>query len=137
MLVTQSLFLFLAAAVTAMFGFLSVVVYVSTPSKERQVRARLELLKTLAEQPGENAVRILEMLRLEDEEKAAKRELDARRDWINSGVCLVALGLGLMAMLAIIGDKGAWSVGLLLLFLGVGLLLTPPPADRKDKETNK
>ena len=57
MSVNQSLFLFLAAAVTGMFGFLSVVVYVSTPSKERQARDRMALLKTLAEQPGENAVR--------------------------------------------------------------------------------
>jgi len=133
MSVIQSLFLFLAAAVTAMFGFLSVLVYVTTPAKERQARDRMALLKSLADHPGENVVRILEMLRREDEEKATKRQLEARRDWINSGVCLVALGLGLMVMLSIIGDKGVWSVGVMLLFLGIGLLLTTPPAAQKDK----
>ena len=52
------LVVFLAAAVVAVFAFLSVVVWVTTPSHERQVRDRLALLKSLVEHPSENATQV-------------------------------------------------------------------------------
>jgi hypothetical protein len=105
------------------FAFLSIVVWVSAPSKERQARDRFALLKTLAEQPGENAARVLDLLQKEDKSRAAKRERDERRSWIDSGVILIAIGLGLTGMLMALGGRYDWSVGLIPLLLGIALLL--------------
>ena len=76
--VNAALFLFLAAAVVAVFAFCSIVVWVSTPARERQARDRLALLKTLAEHPGENARQILEWLRTEDEKRTERKEREEK-----------------------------------------------------------
>jgi hypothetical protein len=121
--VNAALFLFLAAIVVSVFAFLSIAVWVTAPSKERQARDRFALLKTLAEQPGENAVRILDILQKEDQARAAKRARDERRSWTDSGVILIAVGLGLAGMLLLHGDRGDWSVGLIPLLLGLAMIL--------------
>jgi hypothetical protein len=121
--VNAALFLFLAAIVVSVFAFLSVAVWVTAPSKERQARDRFALLKTLAEQPGENAVRILDILQKEDQARAAKKARDERRSWTDSGIILIAIGLGLAGMLLILGDRGDWSVGLIPLLLGLATIL--------------
>jgi Domain of unknown function (DUF6249) len=118
--VNAALFLFLAAIVVSVFAFLSIAAWVTAPSKERQARDRFALLKTLAEQPGENAVRILDILQKEDQARAAKR---ARRSWTDSGIILIAVGLGLAGMLLVHGDRGDWSVGLIPLLLGLAMIL--------------
>lgn len=121
--VNAAIFFFLAAIVVAVFAFLSIVVWVSAPSKERQARDRFALLKTLAEQPGENAARVLDLLQKEDKSRAAKRERDERRSWIDSGVILIAIGLGLTGMLMALGSRYDWSVGLIPLLIGIALTL--------------
>lgn len=121
--VNAALFLFLAAIVVSVFAFLSVVAWVTAPSKERQARDRFALLKTLAEQPGENAVRILDILQKEDQARAAKKARDDRRSWTESGIILIAIGLGLAGMLLVHGDRGDWSVGLIPLLLGLATIL--------------
>jgi hypothetical protein len=121
--VNAALFLFLAAIVVSVFAFLSVATWVTAPSKERQARDRFALLKTLAEQPGENAVRILDILQKEDQARAAKKARDERRSWTDSGIILIAIGLGLAGMLLIHGDRGDWSVGLIPLLLGLATIL--------------
>lgn len=121
--VNAALFLFLAAIVVSVFALLSVAVWVTAPSKERQARDRFALLKTLAEQPGENAVRILDILQKEDQARAAKKARDERRSWTDSGIILIAIGLGLAGMLLIHGDRGDWSVGLIPLLLGLATIL--------------
>ena len=121
--VNAAIFFFLAAIVVAVFAFLSIVVWVSAPSKERQARDRFALLKTLAEQPGENAARVLDLLQKEDKSRAAKRERDERRSWIDSGVILIAIGLGLTGMLMALGGRYDWSVGLIPLLIGIALML--------------
>jgi hypothetical protein len=121
--VNAALFLFLAAIVVSVFAFLSIAAWVTAPSKERQARDRFALLKTLAEQPGENAVRILDILQKEDQARAAKRARDERRSWTDSGIILIAVGLGLAGMLLVHGDRGDWSVGLIPLLLGLAMIL--------------
>lgn len=121
--VNAALFLFLAAIVVSVFALLSVAVWVTAPSRERQARDRFALLKTLAEQPGENAVRILDILQKEDQARAAKKARDERRSWTDSGIILIAIGLGLAGMLLIHGDRGDWSVGLIPLLLGLATIL--------------
>lgn len=121
--VNAALFLFLAAIVVSVFAFLTVAAWVNAPSKERQARDRFALLKTLAEQPGQNAVRILDILQKEDQARAAKKARDERRSWIDSGIILIAIGLGLAGMLQVLGDRGDWSVGLIPLLLGLATVL--------------
>jgi hypothetical protein len=121
--VNAALFLFLAAIVVSVFAFLSVAAWVNAPSKERQARDRFALLKTLAEQPGENAVRILDILQKEDQARAEKKARDERRSWTDSGIILIAIGLGLAGMLLVHGDRGDWSVGLIPLLLGLATIL--------------
>lgn len=107
----------------ALFSFLSIAIWITTPAKERQVRDRLALLKTIAEQPGENAARVLSLLQQEDEERAARRERAERRSWIDSGIILTAIGVGLIAMLISREDVSAWTVGLIPLLLGLSIML--------------
>src|SRR5215831_18019015 len=123
MQVSAAMFLFLAAAVVAVFAFCSIVVWVATPSRERQARDRLALLKTLAEHPNENAAQILAMLRKEDEQRAERRERDEKSGFLLGGLIVMAVGLGLGTMLAILDNRGgAWSVALIPFLIGCVLL---------------
>src|SRR6516225_9940827 len=132
-----ALFLFLAAAVIAVFAFSSIVVWVSTPARERQARDRLALLKTLAEHPGEHARQVLDLLREEDEARARKKEREERRGWIAGGLIVIAVGVGLGVMLVILGDRGDWTVALIpfligCVLLGVGALFPKAGQIRKE-----
>jgi Flp pilus assembly protein TadB len=123
MSLSSALFLFLAAAVVAVFAFCSIVVWITTPSRERQVRDRLALLKTLAEQPGENAVQILAMLRAEDQQRIERRDREQRSGYILGGLILLAVGAGLGIMLAVLDNGGgSWSVALIPFLIGAVLL---------------
>jgi hypothetical protein len=128
-----ALFLFLGAAVVAVFAFCSIVVWVSAPLRERQARERLALLRALAENPGENALRVLEFLREEDARRAMNRARQDRKGWIVGGLIMMAVGAGLGAMLLEIGDRGDWTVGLIPFLIGcvlvtVGALMKPGAA---------
>jgi hypothetical protein len=117
-----AMFLFLGAAVVAVFAFCSIVVWVSVPLRERQARERLALLKALAENPGENALRVLEFLREEDARRAANRASQDRKGWIVGGLIMMAVGAGLGGMLLEIGDRGDWAVGLIPFMIGCVLV---------------
>ena len=113
-----ALFLFLAAAAIGLFAFLSVAVWASAPAQERKSRDRMALLKTLAEQPGENAARVLEMLREEEERRQERKEREERRGFLLGGLITMVVGIGLGAMLVILGTRGSWSVGLIPFLIG-------------------
>lgn len=114
-----ALFLFLAAASIGLFAFLSVAVWSSAPMQERQARDRLALLKTLAEQPGENAARVLDMLLREEENKRIKKLRDERRGFILGGLITMAVGVGLGAMFMLLPAKsGSWSLSLIPFLIG-------------------
>ena len=118
-----ALFLFLAAAVIAVFAFSSIVAWASTPARERQARDRLALLKTLAEHPGEHARQVLDLLREEDEAPARKKEREEQKGWIAGGLIVIAVGVGLGVMLVILGDRGDWTVALIPFLIGCVLLV--------------
>jgi hypothetical protein len=121
------MFLFLASAVIAVFTFCSIVVWVTTPARERQTRDRLALLKTLAEQPGENARQVMQLFRDEEERRIARRVREDRRGWLVGGLVLIAVGVGLGAMLLALGSgDGSWSVGLIPFLIGCVLLGANP-----------
>ena len=113
-----ALFLFLAATVVAVFAFLSVAVWVSAPSRERWQRDKLALLKTLAEQPGENAVRVLEMLREQDRIKEERRLAEERKGYLMGGLITIPVGLVLVKVIGIFGYIPL-AVGVVLLGFGV------------------
>jgi hypothetical protein len=118
-----AMFLFLAAAVVAVFAFSSLVVWVSAPARERQARDRLALMKTLAEHPGEHSMQVLEMLRKEDQERRERKEREERRGFVIGGLVVAAVGVGLAVMLLFLGDSGGeWSVGLIPFLIGCVLL---------------
>jgi hypothetical protein len=101
------------------------------------VRDRFALLKTLAELPGENAARVLDILQKEDLERIAKRGRDERRGWVEGGIILIAIGLGLAGMLMVPGDSGDWSVGLIPLLLGTAMILIGISRNEKPRKETK
>ena len=114
-----ALFLFLAAAAIGLFAFLSVAVWASAPAQERQARDRLALLKTLAESPGENAARVLEMLLQEDENKRIRKLREERRGYMLGGLITMVVGVALAVMfVALPGKPGAWSISLIPFLIG-------------------
>ena len=132
---SSGLFMFLAAGAVAVFAFLSVAVWVTGPAQERRERDRLALLKTLAEQPGENAARVLDMLIEEDRRREQRRFEEERRGYIIGGLSAIASGAGLSLMLAMLKGGGTWSVGAIpflvgCVILGAGLLNRPPGSRR-------
>ena len=136
-----AIFLFLAAAVIAVFAFASIVVWVSTPARERQARDRLALLKTLAENPTEQAREVLDLLRQEDALRRERREREERKGWIVGGLITMSVGIGLGLMLALVGDSWTVALGVSLIpfligcvLLGVGLL-SRRRVVRPDRET--
>lgn len=120
--VNAAMFLFLAAAVVAVFAFLSIAVWVSAPAQERRARDRMELLKTVAAQQGENASRVLDMLQAEDRRREERRREEERRGHILGGLILVAVGVGVGVLLALTREGAIWSVGLMLVLIGCVLV---------------
>ena len=120
--VNAAMFLFLAATVVAVFAFLSVAVWVSTPARERQKRERLELLKTLALEPGENAARVLEMLREEDRRREERRREEEVRGYVLGGLITGAVGVGVSLLLGLTRGGSEWAAGLLFILIGCVLV---------------
>jgi hypothetical protein len=121
MTTNAGLFLFLAAAAIGWFTFASIAVWVTTPSRERQARDRMALLKSLAENPGENAREVLAWLREEEDQKREQKELQDRRGWIVGGLVVVAVGAGLGVMGLAVGAGAAWSLSVMLFLVGAVL----------------
>lgn len=121
---TTALFLFLGATIIAVFSFISVVVWVGARSQERRSRDRLALLKSVAEQPSDNARLVLELLREQDAKREERARRQERRGTVQGGLILSAIGLSLSIMMAAMaGESGAWTVGLIPMSIGMVLLL--------------
>ena len=119
-----AMFLFLAATVVAVFAFLSIAVWVTAPAQERRARERMQLLKSVAEQPGEPLPRVLDMLREEDRRREQRRREEERRGYVVGGLVLAAVGVGVGILLRLTNAGGVWSVGLLLVLIGCVLVGT-------------
>jgi hypothetical protein len=112
-----AIFMFLAATSVALFAFLSIVVWVHGQSAERKARDRFALLKALAENPGENAQRVLAYLSEEERGKLARREAEERKGYQVGGVVCMGCGIGLWVLI-----PNVIGVGLLVFLVGVALL---------------
>ncbi len=113
-----AMFLFLAAAVVAVFAFLSIAVWVGGPAQERLARERLHLLRSVAENQNENAREVLARLRREDEMRAVKKAREERLGWIAGGLILGAVGVGLGIMLASLSGGMSWTLAIIPLLIG-------------------
>jgi hypothetical protein len=126
MLENVAQFLFIGAAVVAVFAFLSVASWASIRADERKTLERYALLRKLAEQPTETARVILEELREEEERRRQARAARQAESWLErlqGGFIVVAVGVGLMVMLeALEPQRGLWTVGLIPAFVGVVLI---------------
>lgn len=113
------LFLFLAVGAVSLFSFLAVLIWVASRQKEREAFYRSETIKKLAEKEGSSANSALEFIR-EQERNADRR----RREGIKiGGLVNVAAGIGLMVFLiGLAGNKPAYFVGFIPLFVGLALL---------------
>jgi len=122
----------IAAAVVAFFAFLSISTWTAAQSRERRDRDRYALLKAVAEQPGDNAQRVLEALRDQERQEAVRKQQEERRGYLVGGLVLLAVGTGLSVMLAAISEEPhMWTVGLIMLLIGlvltaVGMAMRPP-----------
>ena len=134
MATNAALFLFLAAAVIAVFAFASIVVWVNGPARERQARDRMALLKALADSPSPQAREVLEYLREEDRARTRKKEGEERRGWIVGGLILLAVGIALAVMAFGLGDPRAASVGIIPFLIGCVLLGVAGSFGRGKKE---
>ena len=115
------LFMFLAASGMALFFFFSIAAWSGAQSAQNQARDRYALLRALAEQPGENAKLVLDMLREQDEKKAWRKAEDERRGFLMGSLTCIASGIGLVVMFLSLGTVKAWPVGLIPLLVGIAL----------------
>jgi hypothetical protein len=116
-----ALFLFLAVGAVALFSFAALASWTKARKEERIALYRSELLKKVAEQPGEGARQVLVILR----EDAAQKELAKRRGLLLGGLITAVVGIGLMTMLSGIRDSEVqiWAVGFIPLLIGVVMFL--------------
>ena len=111
-----------AALFIGVFGFLAVAAWAAARASERQTQARYALLAKAAEQPTESAKAILEFLREDEARRDRERAVRTRRDGLQSGAVIVAVGLGLSTFLYYLLPNNAtqiWPVGLMLIFVGL------------------
>ena len=98
-------FLFLAAGAVGLFAYLSVAHWVDASARDRQARDRLALLRRMAEQSPESAQSVLEQLRQEEaiaREHQQKEARKSRRNGMQTGAILIALGIGFGVMFAVV-----------------------------------
>jgi Flp pilus assembly protein TadB len=103
----------------AVFAFVSVAVWTDNRRKEREAFYRSELLRKLAEVTPEQAQQLREGMR-EDEANQQRR---LREGLKLAGVIVTLVGLGIGAMLAVLGSGHAWAAGLVPFAVGVALLV--------------
>lgn len=117
-----AMFLFLSAAVIAVFAFLSIAVWVTGPAHERLARERLALLKAVAENQNENAREVLEMLQREDNRRRVRKARQERQGWIAGGLITMAVGVGLGIMFIALQGGKTWTLAAIPLLIGAVLV---------------
>jgi len=108
----------IAVSSAAVFGFISVVVWIEGRTKERESLYRSETAKKIAD--SGNSAAALEYLRDVERADAARTRGKARI----SGLVTIAVGIALMIfMYHLIPGAAIYLVGLIPLFVGVALLI--------------
>ena len=114
-----AIFLFLAVASIAVFGFLSVATWTGTRYAEREAYYKAEMLKKIAEIGGERNP-ALEYLREQERIAEAKRIAGFRV----GGLVNIAVGIGVMILLyGLVKSVPVYLCGTIPLLIGVALLV--------------
>jgi len=107
-----------AVAIAAVFGFISVVVWIQARADERESLYRSETVKKIADSGNSDAA--LEYLRDVERADAAEARGNARI----GGLVTIAIGVALMIFLYhLIPGTAVYLVGLIPLLVGVALLI--------------
>ena len=119
--------LFLAVGALALFTFLSITVFSESRAKERTEFHRAETLRKVAEQTGDGADKVLEVIR--EEARIAERK---RHEGLKLGgliTTMVGVGVGIFFYTLEPDMVGVAAIPLLigLGLLGYALLLAPKP----------
>jgi Flp pilus assembly protein TadB len=101
------------------FTFVSVSAWADQRRREREAFYRSEVLKKLADATGTQAQQVLEMMREQDRD--AERRL--REGMKLAGLIMTGVGIGLIAMFALLTSNGTWGIGLIPLLIGLALLV--------------
>ena len=113
------LFMFLAAAVVSGCAFVSVVVWVTAQTGERKSRDRLALLKALAENPGENAQRVLAYVREDEASRRARRAAEERKGYLVGAALCTAMGIAFWFTLVPFVGALLFAIGIAMLPFGI------------------
>jgi hypothetical protein len=94
------------------------VVYFGVRQKERESAQRTELLRKIAESPGDAAQKVLEMIR-QQENAAQVRRYEGMK---LGGLITAAAGIGVMIFLSqMVKNQPAWLAGVIPLLVGAAL----------------
>jgi hypothetical protein len=112
--------LLLLAILVPTFAFVSVAVWTEARRKEREAFYQQELLRKLADSPVPQAQLVIEVMR----EQELQKEQRVREGLKLGGLITSLVGIAMAIMVAALEQsKPAWTVGLIPLFVGAGLLV--------------
>jgi len=119
--------LFLSVSALALFTFLSIVTYSESRAKERSEFQRNETLRKVAEQTGDGADKVLEVIR-EEERIAQRKRIEGMK---LGGLITTMVGVGLGILLYSLAAEAIAVAAIPLLvglsLLGYVVLLAPKP----------
>ena len=100
--------------------WLGFVIWAGAKQKEREAFYRSELLKKIIDSPSGSTQSVLDMVREEEREARLRR----REGLKLAGLILIAAGIGLGALLALLSrQEPAWIVGVLPALIGVAMFV--------------
>jgi hypothetical protein len=118
-LAAQSIWLVPISAIVGVFTFITVLAWVGEKRKERESFYRSEVLKKIADNPGDAARNVLELMRAQER----STEIRVREGIKLGGLITAAVGIGLMSFLKfLLPGAPVWMVGLIPLLVGAALL---------------
>ena len=102
----------------AVFVMIIFAVYFGTRQKEREGAQRSELLRKIADSPGDAAQKVLEMIRQQEADAQVRR----REGMKLGGLITIAVGIGFMVFSSqLVKDEPVWLVGIVPILVGAAL----------------
>ena len=99
-------------------AWLAFVIWLGVRQKEKEDFHRSEVLKKIAETPGDASQKVLELMRQQDQAAQARR----REGMKLGGLITLATGIGLGIFLFLIEEEEpVWAVGLIPFLIGAAL----------------
>ena len=101
-------------------ALVAIIVWITEQRKGKEAYLRNELLRKIAESQEDSAQKVFEMIRQEEQDARIRRREGVKL----AGLILVAIGIGLAAMLALLErSEPAWIIGSIPLLIGAALLI--------------